>query len=178
MLRLMEAAATETGLIPEQVWDADDIPEKGLFRGRPTTSAGPLAWAHAEYVKLLRSVRDGAVFDRPEQTVLRYGTGYTRPLTRVWRFNHKFKELPAGHTLRVELLEPAVVRWRAGRGAATQEVNTADTGLGLHVADLPTDRLSAGSAVAVTLHRTAAGKRDETVFKIAVVKSDDTGSAR
>jgi glucoamylase len=73
MVRLMEASATSTGLIPEQVWDADDLPEKGLCRGRPTTSACPLVWAHAEYVKLRRSLRDGAVFDLPRQTVRRYG---------------------------------------------------------------------------------------------------------
>jgi len=29
-------------------------------------------WAHAEYLKLCRSLRDGQVFDRPPQTVQRY----------------------------------------------------------------------------------------------------------
>ncbi len=87
MLRLMEQAATDTGLIPEQVWDADDLPGKDLFRGRPTTSACPLVWAHAEYVKLLRSLRDGAVFDLPRQTVRRYGRSRRcRPVTACgWR---------------------------------------------------------------------------------------------
>jgi glucoamylase len=72
MARLMESTATPTGLIAEQVWDADPIPEKGLCRGRPTTSACPLVWAHAEYVKLLRSIRDRVPFDRPRQAVQRY----------------------------------------------------------------------------------------------------------
>ena len=42
-------------MIPEQVWDADPIPERRLYPGRPSGSAMPLAWAHAEYVKLLVS---------------------------------------------------------------------------------------------------------------------------
>mgnify|MGYP000312505887 CR=1 FL=1 len=33
--------------------------------------AMPLVWAHAEYVKLLRSLRDGQVFDMPPQGVQR-----------------------------------------------------------------------------------------------------------
>ena len=62
------AFAGDGGMIPEQVWDADDIPERGLFKGRPSGSAMPLAWAHAEYLKLRRSIQDGCTFDQPTQT--------------------------------------------------------------------------------------------------------------
>ncbi len=68
----LEEFASSTRLLPEQVWDADDLPERELFRGRPTGSAMPLVWAHAEYVKLVRSLADGAVFDRPGICVRRY----------------------------------------------------------------------------------------------------------
>ena len=65
--------STEGGrLIPEQVWDADDIPALELFRGKPSGSACPLVWAHSEYIKLRRSLRDGKIFDQPPQTVQRY----------------------------------------------------------------------------------------------------------
>jgi glucoamylase len=53
----MELFANEGLLIPEQVWDgvgADSA--HGYTRGEGTDSATPLAWSHAEYVKLLRSV--------------------------------------------------------------------------------------------------------------------------
>jgi glucoamylase len=72
LLRAMENLAGSSGLIPEQVWDTDDIPEHDLYFGRPTGSAMPLAWAHAEYLKLRRSLRDGRLFDLPPQTVQRY----------------------------------------------------------------------------------------------------------
>jgi glucoamylase len=84
LLHVMEQFASDTGLLPEQIWDADDIPERGLFRGRPSGSAMPLVWAHAEYLKLRRSLQDGRVFDMPTQTVSRYlnslSTGKSRPM--------------------------------------------------------------------------------------------------
>ncbi len=46
--------------------------ERELYFGRPSGSAMPLVWAHAEYIKLRRSLRDGRVFDMPPQTVDRY----------------------------------------------------------------------------------------------------------
>lgn len=168
MLRLMEKSATATGLIPEQVWDADDIPAKGLFRGRPTTSACPLVWAHAEYVKLLRSVRDGAVFDRLRQTVRRYGKGHRAPRLRLWRFNSKLHEMPTGNCLRVEATAAAVVRWSTDGWKESHETETADTGLGVHATDLPTDRVPPGGEVVFTFRWTQAGKWEGKDFRVAV----------
>ena len=51
-------------MLPEQVWDEADRPERSLKKGQPAGSAVPLVWAHAEYLKLLRSAVDGKVFDR------------------------------------------------------------------------------------------------------------------
>lgn len=172
MLKLMEAAATDTGLIPEQVWDAADIPDKGLFLGRPTTSACPLVWAHAEYVKLLRSLRDGAVFDAPRQTTRRYGKGHAGPRLRVWKFNHKTREMPAGYGLRVEVTAPAVVRWSVDGWKVKREIEATDTGLGVFVADLPTEKVPPGGAVVFTFHW-AAGRWEGSDFQVAVTQSDE-----
>ncbi len=51
------------GMLPEQVWDHADLPSEGMYEGRSAGSAQPLVWAHAEYIKLLRSVTDGKIFD-------------------------------------------------------------------------------------------------------------------
>ena len=64
----MEACTSRGALIPEQVWDSPDIPARELFRGKPSGSAMPLVWAHAEHIKLLRSLADGQVYDMPPQT--------------------------------------------------------------------------------------------------------------
>jgi glucoamylase len=75
----MAAQSNEAGLFPEQIWDAADLPAAGLVNGGPAGSAMPLVWAHAEFVTLLRSLRDGAVFDRPPQTVARYLSSAEKP---------------------------------------------------------------------------------------------------
>jgi glucoamylase len=170
MLRLMEAAATDAGLIPEQVWDADDIPGRGLFRGRPTGSACPLAWAHAEYLKLARSLRDGAVFDLPRQAARRYGNGHARPRLRVWRFNDKIGEMPAGFRLRVEAAAPAVVRWSPDGWKDVREVEAADTGLGVYTADLRTEDIAPGGGVVFTFHWTGAGRWEGSDFRVAIAR--------
>lgn len=64
-LQALECFASSTGLLPEQIWGESDRPEMGLYWGRATGAAMPLVWAHVEYIKLLRSVWDGRVFDRP-----------------------------------------------------------------------------------------------------------------
>lgn len=150
--RVMEAQSSPGGLLPEQVWDRPDIPSLELFDGRPTGSAMPLVWAHAEYVKLLRSLADQAVFDMPPQTVQRYRAERRALRVRPWRINLKCRSLPPGHVLRIEVLAPCVVRWTSDRWQSVNEQETSDTHLGTHVADLPTDRLPAGSEIVFTLH--------------------------
>ena len=112
LLVSMEAFANESGLIPEQIWDSKDIPERELFFGRPSGSAMPLVWAHAEQVKLSRSLQDGYVFDMPKQSAERYLNKNVRSPFSIWRFNHKCRTISAGKILRIELLAPAVIRWR------------------------------------------------------------------
>ena len=75
LLKTMEAFTSAGGMIPEQIWDTDDIPERDLFFGHPSGSGMPLVWAHAEYIKLARSIRDGKVFDMPPATAERYLSG-------------------------------------------------------------------------------------------------------
>ncbi|UAL09089.1 glucan 1,4-alpha-glucosidase [Caulobacter segnis] len=63
-VKAMELFANEGLLIPEQVWDGVGAESPHAYtRGEGTDSATPLAWSHAEYVKLLRSVSDGQVWD-------------------------------------------------------------------------------------------------------------------
>jgi glucoamylase len=75
LLAVMRAQASDGGMLPEQVWDGHDIPERELFNGRPSGGAMPLVWAHAEYAKLVRSLHDGRVFDMPQQGYERYVRG-------------------------------------------------------------------------------------------------------
>jgi glucoamylase len=151
LLRALEAFAGDGGLLPEQVWDAADIPDKELFFGRPSGSATPLVWAHAEYVKLRRSLADGRVFDMPQQTVQRYLVERRQAAHASWRLNNKCRACPAGRTLRIEAARPATVRWSADDWRTSVETEARDTGIGMFVADLPTTALAPGTTVRFTI---------------------------
>ena len=168
LLATMEQLAGEGGLLPEQSWDAPDIPERELFFGRPAGSAMPLVWAHAEYLKLARSLADGRVFDTPPQTLERYVKGDTRSQLVQWRFNHKIRELPPGRTLRVETLEPATVHWSADGWRTVRDAATRDSGLGVHLADLPSGTLPPGSEIRFTFYWPEAGRWEGTDFSVKI----------
>jgi glucoamylase len=168
LLDSITAFSNEGGLLPEQIWDADDIPEKELFFGRPAGSAMPLVWAHAEYVKLCRSLADGVVFDMPPQTVKRYVQAQTGSIYAIWRFNHKRRTIPAGQILRLELSESAAIRWSSDNWHTTQGLPTRDTGLGLHVADLDTSKLAPGSELEFTFYQPDKGQEQEENFTVFI----------
>jgi glucoamylase len=148
----MRRFAGERRLLPEQMWDGPSLPERELEPGGPTGSAMPLVWAHAEYVKLIRSLGEEAVFDCPPQTVARYRDGGRVPAQTIWRWNLRTRRLAPGRDLRVEVLEAAVVHWSADGWETVADIPTRDTGLGIHVADLPTRSLEAGAEVVFTFH--------------------------
>ena len=87
LIQAMERFSSFGGMLPEQVWDYKDMPSKGLFFGRSAGSAQPLVWAHAEYIKLLRSGVDGKVFDRIALVEARYGG---RREDRSWKNDVEF----------------------------------------------------------------------------------------
>jgi glucoamylase len=136
LLQTMESCTSRGALLPEQVWDADDIPDRDLFRGQPSGSAMPLVWAHAEHVKLLRSLADEAVFDMPPQTVRRYQVEKTQARITPWRVGFQPATLPSGRALRIELGRPSVVLWSLDNWKTSSETHTEPTGLGVHVAEI------------------------------------------
>ena len=72
-VRGMERFANDGLLLPEQVWDGVGVKPASYETGKGTDSATPLAWTHAEYLKLLRSLADRAVWDSYAPVVARYG---------------------------------------------------------------------------------------------------------
>ena len=157
-LQAMAAMASPGGMIPEQVWDADPIPERQLYPGRPTGSAMPLAWAHAEYVKLLVSRQLGHPLDRPPAVWRRYGG--RRPVARhaFWWSHAPIASFPAGASLVIALEAPAIVHWGHDGWRSVQDVPSTDTGLGFHVATLNTGALPLGTRIDFTWRRQDTGE--------------------
>jgi len=164
-----ERFANEGGLLPEQLWDKEDIAARELYLGRPSGSAMPLAWAHAEYIKLCRSLHDGRVFDLPRATVQRYLERDTPSPRRIWRFEDRIATIEAGSLLRLEVFDAAVVRFSADGWRTASDLATRDTGLGVHVADLPTAQLRPGAGVQFTFRWPAANRWEGQDFAVEVL---------
>jgi glucoamylase len=152
LLGVMEASVQGGHLIPEQVWDTQDIPERELFLGKASGSACPLVWAHSEYIKLRRSLRDGKIFDRPPQTYQRYVVEKRKATHFGWRFNNKTRSMPSGYKLRLALLSPALVHWSFDGWKTTQDTNTYGSGLGMYAVDLPSEQLASGREIVFTFY--------------------------
>jgi glucoamylase len=167
LMKAMEAFAKD-GMISEQIWDSPDIPDKELYFGRPSGSAMPLVWAHAEYVKLRRSLREGRVFDTPQATVQRYLIDKTQTDRAAWRFNEKTLSIAQGQKLRVEALAPNSVHWTADNWASAQDVPSRDTGLGVFPVDLPTQGLPSGSVVEFTFYWPQADRWEGRNFSVKI----------
>ena len=152
LLGVMESSTGASRLIPEQVWDTTDIPERELFAGKGSGSACPLVWAHSEYIKLRRSLVDGRIFDQPPQTVERYLTKKTMAQYFNWRFNNKARTMPCGKKLRILLMEPAMVHWSFDNWWTSQDSNSEESGWNLQHVDLPTETIPVGRQVIFTFY--------------------------
>jgi len=168
LLTTLEESASSGGMLPEQVWDRPDIPERELFHGRPSGSAMPLVWAHSEHIKLLRSIRDGAVFDMPPQTVERYQRQKMTASFRTWRFSQKIRAVPAGKGLRIETQAEALIHWSADGWTTTVDTPTKVNDFGIHVADLPCSALPEGTMVRFTLFWPEADRWENEDFEVLI----------
>ncbi len=168
LLQTLEDFADEGGLISEQVWDAEDIPGLELFRGKSTGSARPLVWAHAEYIKLRRSLCDGRVFDTPPQPVQRYVLDKTVGKHFAWRFNNKPRTIPCGKRLRLIMLKPGMVHWSDDGWKAAHDTYDFDSGFGVYAIDLPTEKLEVGREVVFTFYWPDENRWEGTDYSISV----------
>ena len=168
LLRALEGFANEGGLLPEQIWDSADIPERELFFGRPSGSAMPLGWAHAEYLKLLHSLRDRRVFDLPTQTEERYLKEHMQSRLAIWRLNNKTRAIPAGKILRVETTAPAELTWSFDDWKTVQKTPLGSTGVGVYKADLPSDGLTSGATVVFTFYWAAEERWEGSNYEVKI----------
>jgi glucoamylase len=116
----------------------------------------PLAWAHAEYIKLVRSVSDNRVFDRLDIVANRYNppagqAPYVPSVLEIWNLDRQFPSMPAGKTLRIPLAAPFRLRWSNDNWASWHEITAVSTAVNIYYTDLATTTRQAGSTLTFTL---------------------------
>ncbi len=154
LVRTYEAFATCGQMLPEQVWDEPDLPETSQRLGKPDGSAVPLVWAHAEYLKLLRSATDGKVFDRIDPVYERYcepeGRKKQRRDLEIFSFRRPIHSMAAGSTLRILDETLFQVIWSTDGWQTTKTTLSRSLGYAGFSADLPP--VTGSEAVVWTLH--------------------------
>jgi len=99
-LRTIWNCASPGGLLPEQVWDSPPIAHRGLSPGRPSGSAMPLLWAHAEFLKLVIAQESRRPAEMLE-AVERHFAGDTQRVAQAW---HWRAEVPVWHLQKAHAL--------------------------------------------------------------------------
>jgi glucoamylase len=110
-LETMLKCAGAGGLMPEQVWDSPPIASRGLQAGRPSGSAMPLLWAHAEFLKLLIAREQGHPLELLQCVEKRYREPHvSRPLALHWRAELPIVCIQKGLALLIEDRHPFSLR--------------------------------------------------------------------
>jgi glucoamylase len=168
LLCVLENSTGATRLIPEQVWDAKDIPERELFIGKASGSACPLVWAHSEYIKLRRSLADCKIFDQPTVTVERYLNKKQSAEFFNWRFNNKPRSMPCGKKLRILLMDAAMVHWSTDTWQNAHDSDSEESGWNLQHVDLPTENLPSGRQILFTFYWKDCGRWENRDYQVTI----------
>ncbi len=168
-IQAMERFASPTGLLPEQVWDAPDRPDVHMFLGRPTGSAMPLMWAHAEYLKLLRSAFDGQVFALFPDVANRYlGDRKTCQLLEIWKPNRQVCSIKRAYILRIQAPTSFRLHWSRDDWHTVEDTPSSPTALGIEYVDLrilPAQR----APIRFTFFWTASGRWEGHDYEVVVL---------
>ena len=76
--------------------------------------------------------------------------------------------MPRGKTLRVEVFTRAILHWSLDGWRTPRDSETRDTGLGIHLVDLPTDGLASGSEIVFTFFWPRAGHWEGVDYTVIV----------
>ena len=132
-LDAMLSSTSMANLLPEQVWDSDPIVSRRLAPGRPSGSATPLVWAHAEYLKLLIASTRGVHADRLEAVATRYAHRVDPEIAHV-RGEHSLTTAAA--TLVIEAARPFRLHYGTDEWNSPRDIESVPLGLGRHGAYL------------------------------------------
>jgi glucoamylase len=149
-LRMMARMTGPTGLIPEQVWDGPPLPDRFLEPGKPTGSAMPLVWAHAEFLKLLCARKEKRPLEMLSsvENHLRAKSGCAG--TWPWRSDTPFEALPADRDLLVEGEGPFLLHFGFDGWQEIQDRVSAPLPFGRHGVRLAKSDLARGGVLDFT----------------------------
>lgn len=146
------------GLIPEQIWDGEPIPERGLEPGKPSGSAMPLVWAHGEFIKLLSTRATGRPAERFDAVADRYGSKRPTAACWHWRAASSFSALPKGRTLSIEAATAFTLHFGFDGWEDPADRNSEANGFGMHIVYFDATELERHSEINFTFRDSETGQ--------------------
>ena len=175
-LETMARMTGPAGLIPEQVWDGPAIPSRMLEPGKPSGSAMPLVWAHAEFLKLLiarEKKRPLELLRSVEDHLAKTGG---RAKAWHWRLDTPFAALPAGRELVIDLAEPFVLHFGFDGWQGTTDRESMPLPFGRHGVRLGAADLAGHRALDFTLYMSATKRWEGRDQKVALASATPSPS--
>jgi glucoamylase len=152
-LQTMWNCSSPGGLLPEQVWDTAPIPALGLEPGRPSGSAMPLLWSHAEFLKLLVAREQGKPLELLDCVAQRYGDAERVPAAWRWREEVPVTLLLMGRDLVIEDREPFELHMGFDGWQRIEDRTATQGPFGLWSVRLTVTELAAAEVLDFTRHR-------------------------
>jgi glucoamylase len=156
LLRTMCAMSGRFGLIPEQVWDVSAVDH--LEPGRPSGSAMPLVWAHGEFIKLAASLQLREPSDRPQEVFARYAGKRPQIASAHWTQRMPASNAPRGCPICFLFDRPTHIHWGRDDWRDISDAVTKPGLLGLHVAEIPAERILGANLIRFALQDVASGE--------------------
>lgn len=155
LISAIEKFSSVGGMLPEQVWDYADLPSEGMYFGQSAGSAQPLVWAHAEYIKLLRSAHDNRIFDSISVVQERYAVAKDKRtftnLTEIFELSRPVDQVVAGLTLRIVDRDHIRVVYTQDNWETNAVVDSEIVGYPGSFVDIPTRPDQGGSTISFTI---------------------------
>src|SRR5579864_1130223 len=167
-LQTMARMAGKCGLLPEQVWDVEAIPQLNLFPGKPTGSAMPLVWAHAEFLKLLAAVELGRPLELLDAVWDRYGGHPPTAARWHWRDTAPVTNLPGGRSLVIEARHPFSLHHGLDGWQRVQDQASQPLGLGMHGVVLEEKSLASAAELNFTRYLLDEGRWEGADHRVSI----------
>jgi glucoamylase len=155
LISAIEKFSSVGGMLPEQVWDYADLPSEGMYIGQSAGSAQPLVWAHAEYIKLLRSAHDNCIFDSISVVQERYAVAKDKrtftSLIEIFELSRPVDQIVAGLTLRIVDKDHIRVVYTQDNWVTKAVLDSEVVGYPGSFVDLPTRPDQGGTTICFTI---------------------------
>jgi glucoamylase len=113
-------------------------------------------------------VRRRGATDDPTRRARKTNFARDRSQVTTWTFDHQFRMLPAGMSLRIEVASPSIVHWTTNQWDKVHDTRTVEVDRGVHAVELPNGVLPLRTHVQFTFYWPGVNRWEGEDFEVLV----------